>query len=103
MYDAIAILTGYTTTGYDASGNPIRKTTRRPVYVQPRTVYAAEYYRAAQAGFHPSVTLYMTNRADYKGEKTVIYDGVEYKIVRTDWKPQRDGISLICEEKVKNA
>lgn len=102
MYDGIAILKTYETTGRDKSGNPIKTEVRRTVFVQPRGVYASEFYNAAQLGLQPSLTLYMTNRNDYQGEKVLEFDGKEYSVIRVDWTAQRDGISLICEERVRN-
>ena len=66
----------------------------------PRGVYNAEFYNAAQAGLHPSITFELTNRADYHGEKLIEWNGVYYNVIRTDWTAQRDKISLICEERI---
>lgn len=102
MYDGTALLISISVTGYDDLGNPIETVTAREVFVQPRGVYASEFYNAANLGIKPSLTLYMTNRADYEGETRVEFEGKEYTVVRVDWNAQRDGISLICEEKVNN-
>ena len=102
MYDGIAILKSYSNEGFDKYGNKTTKEVKRTVFVQPRGVYASEFYNAAQLGLKPSLTLYMTNRNDYQGEKVLEYEGKEYSIIRTDWNAQRDGISLICEERVRN-
>lgn len=102
MYDDIATLKEYTTETYDKYGNPVETTIEKTVYVQPRGVYASEFYEAAQLGIKPSVTLYMTNKADYDGQKTVEYRGELYDVVRVDWNAQRDGISLVCEPKIGN-
>ena len=102
MYDSIAILKSRGPTAFDPFGNPIAAVAERTVFVQPRGVYNSEFYNAAQLGLHPSITLYMTNRADYQGEKIVEFEGKEYSVIRTDWNAQRDGISLICEERVRN-
>jgi hypothetical protein len=42
----------------------------------------------------------MTNRADYDGQKVLVYEGKEYSVIRVDWSAQRDGISLVCEERI---
>ena len=102
MYDGIAILKKYGTPTFDAYGTAIPTIEMTEVLVQPRSVYASEFYDAAQVGLKPSIVLYMTNRADYDGQKTLEYEGREYSVIRVDWKAQRDGISLICEEKVDN-
>ena len=102
MYDGIAILKSYSNEGFDKYGNKTTKEVKRTVFVQPRGVYASEFYNAAQLGLKPSLTLYMTNRNDYQGEKVLEFDGKEYSVIRVDWTAQRDGISLICEERVRN-
>lgn len=102
MYDSVATLKAYGTPTYDVYGNEVQTITETTVYVQPRGVYNAEFYNAAQAGLHPSITFYMTSRADYDGQKVVEFEGKEYTVIRTDWNAQRDGISLICEERVNN-
>ena len=102
MYDGIAILKSYSNEGFDKYGNKTTKEVKRTVFVQPRGVYASEFYNAAQLGLKPSLTLFMTNRNDYQGEKVVEFNGKDYSVIRTDWNAQRDGISLICEERVRN-
>ena len=102
MYDGIAILKSYSNEGFDKYGNKTTKEVKRTVFVQPRGVYASEFYNAAQLGLKPSLTLYMTNRNDYQGEKVLEFDGKEYSVIRVDWNAPRDGISLICEERVRN-
>ena len=102
MYDGIAILKSYSNEGFDKYGNKTTKEVKRTVFVQPRGVYASEFYNAAQLGLKPSLTLFMTNRNDYQGEKVVEFNGKNYSVIRVDWTAQRDGISLICEERVNN-
>lgn len=100
MYDSIATLKAYGTPTYDQYGNEVETITTTDVYVQPRGVYNAEFYNAAQAGLHPSITFELTNKADYHGEKVIEWEGKVYNIIRTDWTAQRDTISLICQERV---
>lgn len=100
MYDDIAILKKQTGETYDDYGNLIQTVVETQVYVQPRGVYASEFYQAAQVGIKPSVTLYLTNRADYDGQKEVEFQGTAYEVVRVDWNAQRDGLSLVCEPKI---
>ena len=102
MYDGIAILKSYSNEGFDKYGNKTTKEVKRTVFVQPRGVYASEFYNAAQLGLKPSLTLFMTNRNDYQGEKVLEFNGKEYSVIRVDWNAQRDGIFLICEERVRN-
>lgn len=102
MYDNVATLKAFGTPTYDEYGNEALNVTERVVFVQPRGVYSSEFYNAAQLGLKPSLTLVMTNRADYDGEKVVEFEGKDYDVIRVDWTAQRDSISLICEERVNN-
>jgi len=102
MYDSIATLKGNQTAAYDAYGNEIITYEETVVFVQPRGVYQSEFYNAAQAGLHPSITFELTNRADYNGEKLIEWEGKLYDVIRADWTAQRDSISLVCEERVHN-
>ena len=102
MYDSIATLKGAPTVTYDTYGNEVITYQDNQVYVMPRGVYNAEFYNAAQAGLHPSITFVLTNRADYHGEKLIEWEGKSYNVIRTDWTAQRDQISLVCEERVHN-
>lgn len=102
MYDGVAVLKKYGTSTFDKYGNettPVEETT---VFVQPRGIYASEFYNAAQLGLKPSLSLFLANRNDYDGQKIVEYNGKQYSVIRVDWTAQRDGITLICEERVRN-
>lgn len=100
MYDGTATLKAYGAPSFDAAGNEIPNIEDTTVYVQPRGVYKSEFYNAAQIGLKPSITLYIANRADYDGQKVLEYNGKDYDVIRVDWSAQRDGISLVCEERV---
>ena len=102
MYDSVATLKAYGTPTFDEYGNEVQNVTETTVFVQPRGVYQSEFYNAAQLGLKPSLTLFLSNRMDYSGQKVLTYEGREYSVIRTDWNAQRDGISLICEERVEN-
>ena len=99
MYDNIAYLIKYGDKTYDAYLNENISTTRRMVYVQPKSVYNSEFYNAQIIGLHPSITLTLANREDYEGEKLVEFEGKTYNVIRADWKAQRDSITLVLEEK----
>lgn len=102
MYDNVATLKKESGRTYDEYANEIITYTERVVAVQPRSVYNAEFYNAAQIGLHPSITLFISNRADYEGETLVEFEGKTYNVIRADWNAQRDGISLVMEERVNN-
>lgn len=102
MYDGVATLKAYGTPTYDDELNEIIPLIETEVFVQPRGVYQSEFYNAAQLGLKPSLTLFLSNREDYAGQKLLEYEGTEYNVIRVDWNAQRDGISLICEERVND-
>ena len=100
MYDSIAKLKAINSVTHDTEGNETIVYTDTTVCVMPRGVYIAEFYNAAQLGLKPSLTLYLTNKEDYNGQKVLSYEGKEYNVIRVDWSAQRDGISLVCEERI---
>ena len=102
MYDDTAILKSYGEPTFDEYGNEIRPIIETEVFVQPKGVYSSEYYNAAQLGLKPSITLFLTDRLDYNGQKELTFNGCDYSVVRVDWNAQRDGISLICEERAEH-
>lgn len=102
MYDGIAILKAYGAPSFDEFGNETTPVTETTVYVQPRGVYQSEFYNAAQAGLHPSITFVLANKADYSGQSVINWEGEDYNVIRTDWDAQRDEIRLICEKRVHN-
>lgn len=102
MYDDTATLKKYGTPTYDEYGNEIPNITETIVFVQPKGVYSSEHYNAAQLGIKPSITLFIANRLDYEGQKELTFDGRDYSVIRVDWNAQRDGISLICEERTEH-
>lgn len=102
MYDGIAKLISYGEATYDKDGNETIAEIYSTVFVQPRGVYQSEFYNAGQIGLKPSLTLFISNKADYSGQKVLEYEGKRYSVIRVDWTAQRDGISLICEERIEN-
>ena len=100
MYDAVAVLKAYGTATFDEYGNEVLPVTETTVFVQPRGVYQSEFYNAAQIGLKPSLTLFIANSEDYAGQKVLSYEGKDYTVIRVDWTAQRDGISLVCEERI---
>ena len=102
MYDGIAKLIAYGEPIYDSAGNETIPELYSWVFVQPRGVYQSEFYNAGQIGLKPSLTLFIANKVDYSGQKLLEYEGKRYSVIRVDWTAQRDGISLICEERINN-
>lgn len=100
MFDNVIKIKSNPVVTYDEYGNEKITYTERTVYAMPRGVYSSEYYSAAQTGLHPSITFEIANRADYNGERIITFDDRDYNVVRVDWDAQRDGIRLICEERI---
>lgn len=100
MYESVATLKSPATVTYDSAGNEIMTYNTKLIYVQPRSVYSSEFYQAAQAGLHPSITFEITNRADYNGEKLLEWNGAEYDILRADWTGMKDKLRLVCQERI---
>ena len=98
MMDAIATLISDGARTYDQYGNEQIAKIQRDVFVQAHGVYRSEFYNAAQAGLRPTITLRISHRIDYEGEQSLIYEGKEYSVIRTDWID--DGINLVCEERI---
>lgn len=104
MYESIAILKGQTVT-VDAAGNevityPAEKA--RQVFVKPRSVYANDFYNAANSGLRPAVVLVLTSAEDYQGEKVVEYNDRLYTVLRVYQRPERDAVELTLEERLNN-
>lgn len=100
MYDSTATLMHEASRTYDSYGNELITYEPREIFVYQRSVYNSEFYRAAQIGLHPSITLELTNREDYDGETYVVFENKEYDVIRADWTAQRDRISLVLEERI---
>lgn len=99
MYDGIAILKKKKIT-QDKFGNEIESYEDNPVYVKPKSIYANEFYQAATAGLKPSIKLVMKNCIDYQGEELLEYNEKLYSVIRTF--QEKDGLELICQEKIGN-
>ena len=95
MYEGIAQLLSEPLATYDADGNEHIDYTRQTVYVTPRSVYASEFYSAAQLGIHPSIVLTIANRADYGDQKMIEYEGKEYLVLMP--MEEEDGEVVILE------
>jgi len=98
MYEGVATLKGDMVHTFDEYGNEVLDYTERTVYVKPRTVYASEFYSAAQIGLQPSIVLTIAMRADYHGEKIVEYEGKIYDVIRSDF--SGDTVSLTLTERI---
>ena len=70
----------------------------REVFVKAKSVGSREFYQAATADFHPTVTLELADYYDYEGESVVRYDGKLFDVVRT-YRPG-NRLELILQERI---
>ena len=104
MYDSIATLKGEPITTYDEYGNEVITYSDNEVYVMPRGVYNAEFYNAAQAGLHPSITFTLTDKEDYNGEKLIgVFIMANTGSVSVQMKELLDEINKDVQESVKKS
>ena len=98
--DSVMDLITETSRAYDEYGNETVTESKTTVFCRVNSVYNSEFYNAQQTGLNPSITFWISHRADYGGQKIVEHEGKRYRVIRTDWRDDRDGISLICEEQI---
>lgn len=70
--------------------------TGREVFCTVRSVGMQESYIARGQGFAPEYVFQLTQSFEYQGEKRLIYNGVEYRIIRT-YITDADGIEITAE------
>lgn len=102
MYEGTAILKGEPVATYDEYGNEVVQYAETEVFVKPRSVYASEFYNAAQLGIQASIVLVISNRADYTGQKLVEYGGTVYDVIRADWRNGSEAVALTLAERIGN-
>lgn len=74
----------------------------RKVYCTVKSIGQSEAYQAKAAGLNPEIKFVLAHDFEYKGEKTVEYDGVRWGILRT-YITETDGIELTCQRVDGNA
>ena len=61
-----------------------------------KSVTRSEAYQAYAVGLNPNIVFELAVAEDYQGEKTVLYNNTEYRVIRTY---QKDfSLELICEQ-----
>lgn len=68
----------------------------RRVFCTVGSVGMQEQYLATGQGFAPEYRFRLAHDFEYKGEKRLIYKGVEYRVIRT-YMNDADGIELTAE------
>lgn len=82
MDDVITLVSEFVS-GHDEYGNELITTTEKEVFCRTYGIDRNEFYSAATAGLKPEITVRLSDHADYEGEKTAIFHGNEYDIIRT--------------------
>ena len=57
--------------------------TGREVYCDVQSVGMREVYEAMTHGHRPEWTLILSDYAEYQGERTCLFEGVRFRIIRT--------------------
>lgn len=68
--------------------------TTRVVFVGVRSVGQSEFYQAAAQGLKPELKFVMADYLDYEGEEDILYDGTDYRVLRTFRSGQE--LELVC-------
>lgn len=89
-------------------GDVIKKTEKRPVLCDVKSVTRGEHYQAAAHGLRPEI-VFVINIFEYQGEKEVEFEGKRYRVLRA-YAPKQardigdfETIELICQGVVNNA
>lgn len=81
-YDAICALVAETM-AKDSKGIVKATETSRNVFCNVFSMGDAAFYSAVAAGIHPDARLQI-RKADWQGERKVVFDGVDYYVSRVD-------------------
>ena len=75
--------------------------TKRLVLCTVKRVRQSEYYEAHNAGFSPEYQFDLTAAEDYHGEKSLMFEGKEYGIIRT-FEKTAGGLEIIAGRSDRN-
>ena len=73
------------------------ETTERTVMCTVRSVGMNERYQALSQGLSPEYVFDLANRGDYEGEKLLVYQDVEYRVIRVYVQPATERVELTVE------
>lgn len=82
----------------DRRAHGVHETTtdqERLVLCTVKKVRQSEYYQANNVGYRPELQFDLTLAADYHDERSLIYEGNEYTVIRTFDKPE-GGMEIIA-------
>ena len=67
----------------DETGELISTTTEREVFAKIASIGQQEFYQAQASGLKPELKFEIADYLDYENEKKLIYDRIEYDVLRT--------------------
>jgi SPP1 family predicted phage head-tail adaptor len=87
----------------NAQGDTIKdpeNTTERKVYSNKLSVGQKEFYQAQATGMKPEIK-FEIRRFEYKGEDTLKYNNIEYRVIRTFENEERGTVELTCSRSIR--
>ncbi|MEG1686635.1 MAG: phage head closure protein [Angelakisella sp.] len=97
MYFSYKIALQSVTVTQDTDGYPTKSSTSRTIWADVKTATRSEFYSAAAAGIEVAI-LFVVRSEDYQNERSVLYQGKEYNVVRT-YQKDYGLIELTCSDK----
>lgn len=97
MYNHEVTLIGYETTKDDI-GNTVKIPIKTTVLCRVDSIGQSEFYNANVSGLKPELKI-IIKVFEYNGEKDVLYEGTEYKVIRTYHKGEEDPAKRIKQLK----
>lgn len=76
--------------------------TTRTVFCTVEGVGMTETYTAMAQGFRPEIKFHLEIADDYARERTCVWQGETYTIIRTQLDREGDGITLVCQRGVQH-
>ena len=80
----------------DKHGEAVERERSRTIYAELHGVKRSEFYQAQAVGLRPQLT-FLIYDFEYKGEKTIEYDGRRYNILRS-YPTGGERLELVCNE-----
>lgn len=88
MYDEIIILRDEIDSP-DITGEIIPKYKDRKIFAKVLSIGQKEFYEAMGHGLKPELKFKIADYLDYKNEKRIVYEGIQYNVLRTYKKGKR--------------
>ena len=81
MDDVITLIKETVTRHYEY-GNEVKTRKERELFCKVFSVTRNEFYRAAEVGLKPDLTVWLSDHIDYEGETLARYGGDYYTVIR---------------------